>query len=333
MQSIPLTDRFGRQITYLRLSVTDRCDFRCTYCMAEDMVFMPRSEVLSLEELALVAETFIELGIKKIRVTGGEPLVRKNVIELLQHISSQPELHELCLTTNGSQLENMAEVLKRAGVNRINVSLDSLQASRFKSLTRHGELDTVLAGLDKAVQVGFDQIKINSVILKHFNFDEICDLTEFALNRGIDISFIEEMPLGTIHSHSRELEFVSSEELRHALSAKFQLSPSEYSSGGPARFWRAQGYNNLVGFISPHSENFCATCNRVRVTATGRLLLCLGNEHSIDLKKIMRTFPASQQKNALKRTIVQAMTIKPEKHEFDLAHEPQILRFMSATGG
>lgn len=331
MSNPQLTDRFGRTVEYLRLSVTDRCDFRCIYCMAEDMTFLPRKEVLSLEEMAQVATAFTELGVRKVRITGGEPLIRKDIAQLFVELGRLPDLEELCLTTNGSHLEQQAQALKAAGLNRINISLDTLDESRFRQLTRFGDLQQVLAGIDAARNLDFDSIKINSVLMKNYNLDEAVNLARFALERGMDISFIEEMPLGEIKSHSRDAEYISSDDLRHILERHFQLEPTSFSTGGPSRYWKVKGYRNKIGFISPHSNNFCSTCNRVRVSASGRLLLCLGNEHSVDLKQVLRESPGDMEK--LKQTIIDAMDIKPEKHHFDLEEAPQILRFMNATGG
>ncbi len=325
-----LRDNYDRHIHYLRLSITDRCDFRCLYCMAEEMTFLPRSEVLSLEELSRLGQAFVDLGVKKIRVTGGEPLVRKDALHLLQNLGAIVGLDELCLTTNGAQLENFSPRLVAAGVKRINVSLDSLDPQRFKHITRHGDLRKVLRGIDAALTAGFEKIKINTVVMRHFNLDEAGRLARFALERGMDISFIEEMPLGDIKSHARAAEFISSEEIRELLGREFHLRESPYRTGGPSRYWEAEGHRGKIGFISPHSDNFCAACNRVRVTAAGRLLLCLGNEHSVDLKRTLRTYESD---NELKHAIVQAMNIKPQQHEFDLHGAPQILRFMNTTGG
>ncbi len=330
MDNHELLDNFGRKITYLRLSITDRCDFRCTYCMAEDMTFLPRKEVLSLEELVSVSETFVALGIKKIRITGGEPLIRKDALHLFQQLGALPGLDELCVTSNGSKLVEMAKSLADAGVNRLNISLDSLKPSRFKELTRYGDLTNVLSGIDNALLAGFEKIKLNAVLMRNYNLDEAKDLAKFALERGMDISFIEEMPLGEIKSHARNAEFISSEEVRTLLSKSFDLTPSDFDSGGPSRYWNVAGSKNKIGFISPHSNNFCASCNRVRVTASGRLLLCLGNEHSVDLKAQLRSGKSDAE---LAQHIREAMTIKPEKHHFDLNDSPQILRFMNATGG
>ncbi len=330
MSDTKLHDSFGREITYLRLSITDRCDFRCLYCMAEDMTFMPRKHVLTLEEIERLSRAFVDLGVKKIRVTGGEPLVRKDAPHLLQQLGQINGLDQLCLTTNGSQLSTMAPALHAAGVKRLNISIDSLNPERFRTLTRHGDLNTVLNGIEAARQCGFEKIKLNTVLMRHFNFDEVGKLTHFALSHDLDICFIEEMPLGEINSHQRHNEFISSEEVRQKLAPHFQLSPCNTRTGGPARYWQAKGYTSQVGFISPHSENFCASCNRIRVTASGKLLLCLGNEDSVDLKDIMRS---NESDSALKNAIVNAMQFKPEKHHFDLHDAPQILRFMNTTGG
>ena len=328
-----LTDTFGRTINYLRLSVTDRCDFRCVYCMAEEMEFLPRKALLTIEEMAQVCEVFTELGVKKIRITGGEPLIRRNITTLFQQLGAIDALDELTLTTNGSQLtKDTCHELVNAGVKRINISLDSLKPERFKALTRTGKLSQVLNGIDNAIQSGL-KVKLNSVILKHRNSDEIIDLVNFAVNQQCDISFIEEMPLGVIDEHKRQEEFMSSEHIRHLIEEHYALSSQQLtnSTAGPSRYWQIPDQHTRVGFISPHSDNFCSSCNRVRLTATGKLLLCLGNEHAVDLRKVMREYP--NDKNRLKNTIIDAMSIKPEKHEFDLADEPQILRFMNMTGG
>jgi GTP 3',8-cyclase len=326
-----LIDSFGRAITYARLSVTDRCDLRCVYCMAEDMTFLPRSEILSIEELSLLGKTLIDLGVTKLRITGGEPLIRGGIITLIQNLGQLPELKELCLTTNGTHLTQYAQALKDAGLDRINISLDSLDANRFRELTRFGDIQQVLAGIKSAQKVGFTRIKLNCVALKHFNGDEAPDLVKFALNEGLDISFIEEMPLGRIGSHGRAAEFISSAELRAKISAHFTLYSTNHHSGGPARYWQVAGYDSHIGFISPHSENFCSSCNRIRITATGKLILCLGQDNSADLRAAMRETenPALNLSNKLLESIAH----KPEKHDFDLSNEPQILRFMNATGG
>lgn len=326
-----LIDSFGRAITYVRLSVTDRCDLRCTYCMAEEMTFLPRSEILTLEELAQLGQTFVELGVKKLRITGGEPLIRRDLLSLMEKLGQLSDLQELCLTTNGTHLARYARGLHDAGVDRINISLDSLQPQRFRELTRFGDIQQVLVGIRAAQQVGFNRIKLNCVALKNFNADEVPDLVQFALDEGLDISFIEEMPLGHIDGHGRAAEYVSSAELRRLIETRFSLTAINDDSGGPARYWRTTGYDSRIGFISPHSENFCSSCNRVRVTATGRLLLCLGQEHSADLRAAMRQMPDDNAR--LRATIMEATQHKPLQHDFTLTEEPQILRFMNTTGG
>lgn len=325
-----LVDPFGREISYLRLSVTDRCDFRCVYCMAEDMTFLPRAQVLTLEESVTIARAFAELGVNKIRLTGGEPLIRKDAHTLVKKLKQIPQLKELLLTTNGSQLRKFAHTLYQDGLDRINISLDTLRPERFKALSRVGKLETVLDGIKAAQEAGFRNIKLNAVILKNRNADEVIDLTEFALNNDLDIAFIEAMPLGHIDDHDRKQEFFSSDDIKNVLQQRWQLQDSDYSTGGPSRYWQVKGQRSQIGFISPHSDNFCSSCNRVRVTAEGKLLLCLGNENALDLKAIIRRYPGEIER--LKSAIIQAVGQKPERHQFDL-NETQIVRFMSATGG
>ncbi|MBA53717.1 MAG: GTP 3',8-cyclase MoaA [Pseudomonadales bacterium] len=325
-----LVDKFGRKVNYLRISVTDRCDFRCVYCMAEEMTFLPRTQILSLEEIHRIANAFVDLGVKKIRLTGGEPLIRRNVITLIEKLGQMPMLDQLVMTTNGSQLEKSAPLLKQAGVKRINISLDSLDPERFRNLTRTGDLSQVLNGIDAALGQGFDSVKINAVILKGRNDDEILPLIDFARAKGTDITFIEEMPLGNISEHQRDECFMSSEAVREVISSRYALNPITHSSGGPARYYRFEDSASKVGFISPHSHNFCGDCNRVRLTAEGRLLLCLGNEHSVDLRAVVRS---TDDDAVLRQAIVDAMGLKPEQHYFDLQDEPQIVRFMNMTGG
>jgi GTP 3',8-cyclase len=325
-----LIDRFGRHVTYVRISVTDRCDLRCVYCMSEDMRFLPRAQVLTLEELGIIGRAFSELGVSKIRITGGEPLVRSNVLSLFEELGSLPGLRELTVTTNGTQLPRLAEPLRRAGVRRINISLDSLDPQRFRAITRVGDLDQVLAGIEAARQAGFEKIKLNTVAMKHRNDDEILDLVEFVHARGMDISFIEEMPLGQIE-HDRAEVYMSSDEVRARISARYELIATTDTTGGPSRYFRIPGSQTRVGFISPHSHNFCESCNRVRVTTDGRLLLCLGQEHSMDLKRVLRANPGNLER--LKDAIVEAMKLKPKGHDFDLGVKPVIFRHMSVTGG
>jgi cyclic pyranopterin phosphate synthase len=326
-----LVDRFGRTVDYVRLSVTDRCDFRCVYCMAEDMQFLPRAEVLSLEEIFQIGQAFTELGVKKIRLTGGEPLVRHNIMFLVERLGQLPGLEELVLTSNGSRLDKMAQPLRDAGVKRINISLDSLVPEKFARITRTGKLDQVLRGVDASIAAGFDRIKLNAVILKGRNEDEILDLVDYAIDKGIDISFIEEMPLGLIDDHDRALTFCSSDEVKETIENRHTLSLLGDTTGGPSVYYAIAGSSSRVGFISPHSHNFCHLCNRVRVTVEGRLLMCLGNEHSIDLRPLLRD-PQSDRER-LHEALCSAMDLKPEKHHFDLSTEPDIVRFMNTTGG
>ncbi|SDK96633.1 cyclic pyranopterin monophosphate synthase subunit MoaA [Pseudomonas delhiensis] len=331
MSDSQLVDPFGRRITYLRLSVTDRCDFRCTYCMSEDMQFLPRDQVLSLEELYAVADAFIALGVRRIRITGGEPLVRKGLSSLLARLGARPELEDLAITSNGSQLAGRAAELRAAGVRRLNISLDSLRRERFAAFTRSDRLPQVLAGIEAARAAGFERIKLNCVVQKGRNDDEVCELVEYALARGLDISFIEEMPLGSISSHDRAQTLCSSDEVRARLAERWRLTPSLERSGGPSRYYRVDGLPSRIGFISPHSHNFCGDCNRVRVTAEGRLVLCLGHEGALDLRQLLRSHPGDAAR--LRAALVEALQLKPQRHHFDAAEQVQVLRFMSMTGG
>jgi cyclic pyranopterin phosphate synthase len=299
--------------------------------MDEKMTFLAREQVLSLEELALVAQAFTELGVDKIRFTGGEPLVRRGVQSLFDRVGRLPGLRDFCVTTNGSQLVTMAQPLKESGLHRINISLDSLKEDRFHELTRTGRLSKVLEGVDAAQAAGFERIKLNAVILKGRNDDEILDLVRYAIRKKIDISFIEEMPLGVIHEHDRAESFCSSDEVRERIETAYNLRPLKTDSGGPAKYWAIENTETKVGFISPHSHNFCGECNRVRVTVEGRLLLCLGNEHSVDLKPILRS--SDEPLEAVKQAIREAIHLKPEKHHFTHDGDVQIVRFMNTTGG
>ena len=327
-----LIDRFNRRVDYVRLSVTDRCDFRCVYCMAEEMQFIPKPDILSLEELYQLALAFTELGVRKIRLTGGEPLIRNNILSLIDQIGRLDDLGELVITTNGSQLQRTAKQLRESGVKRLNISLDSLNPRKFRHLTRHGNLDQVIAGIDAAIEVGFERVKLNAVILKGRNEDEVLDLVDFARQRQIDIAFIEEMPLGLV-DHDRKLSYCSSDDLRDVITGAYPLTSlgDPVGSAGPARYYSMADSSSRVGFISPHSNNFCHLCNRVRVTVEGRLLLCLGNEHSLDLRAILRG--PDYTPDTLKWAIVGAMEIKPERHHFNNSDEPEIVRFMNTTGG
>lgn len=325
-----LQDGFGRGIDYLRLSVTDRCDFRCIYCMAEDMTFLPRQQVLTLEELERVARLFVSNGVRKIRLTGGEPLVRPGVVGLCQRIAALPGLRELVMTTNGSQLGKLAQPLADAGVRRLNISLDTLQPERFRAITRTGDLAQVLAGVAAAQRAGFMRIKLNAVVMHGRNADEVLDLVEFAVERGLDISFIEEMPLGEV-GRSRDESYCSSDWVRQRIGARYSLFDSAEQSGGPARYLRLKEFpDSRIGFISPHSHNFCATCNRVRLTTEGRLLLCLGHENSVDLRALLRRHPGNDE--PVLAAIRAALLRKPLRHEFGTG-DVQILRFMNTTGG
>ena len=330
-QPAKLVDRFGRQIDYIRLSVTDRCDFRCVYCMTEDMTFLPRNQILSLEELHQVAQAFTELGVKKIRITGGEPMVRRDVMCLIERIGQLPGLEELLLTTNGAQLQKFAAPLKAAGVNRINISIDSLDTDRFKRISRVGKLENVLAGIEAARAAGFNRVRLNSVIMRGYNEDEILPLVDFAIDRGIDIAFIEEMPLGEASDHKREETTCSNDWVRSVIEEKYDLLDSAEKTAGPSRYTKVVGMQSRIGFISPVSHNFCEDCNRVRVTAEGRLLLCLGNEHSVDLRAVLRNEGSSH--NDLKLAIIAAMDLKPERHYFYDHDHTQPVRLMNVTGG
>ena len=330
-----LIDQFGRTVDYIRLSITDRCDFRCVYCMAEEMTFLPRDEVLSLEECARLVRVFVGLGITKVRITGGEPLVRKNALWLFDEVGKLQGLKELVLTTNGSQLESQAVALKKAGVKRINISIDSLKPENFKKITRTGSLNKVLAGLQASINAGFEGIKINTVLMRGSNDGEAIDLVQFAIDQKIDISFIEEMPLGEV-DHARVSTFVSNADTLKLLQSKYSLLPSTETTGGPARYWRVANSDGTshtkIGFISPHSHNFCESCNRVRITCKGELYLCLGQEDKVDLMPLLREYPNDDA--PLIAAIIGSMAIKPKGHDFDLRRaEPAVVRFMSHTGG
>lgn len=326
-----LIDQFGRRVDYIRLSITDRCDFRCQYCMAEDMTFLPRDEVLSLEECARIVKLFVGLGVRKVRFTGGEPLVRKNAMWLFQEVGNLPGLEECVLTTNGSQLSKYSTGLKAAGIKRINLSLDSLDPQRFRTITRTGDLAKVLAGLDAALNTGFKNIKLNTVLMHGINDDEAVPLVQFAISKGIDISFIEEMPLGEV-DHSRTQTSVSNTETLENLRKTFSLMPSTYQTGGPARYWQVSGTKTRIGFISPHSHNFCESCNRVRITCKGEMFLCLGQEDKVDLMPLLRQHPDDDA--PIIEAILHSMRIKPKGHDFDLLRaKPAVIRFMSHTGG
>ena len=326
-----LIDRFGRKVTYLRMSVTDRCDLRCVYCMSENMQFVPRAQLLTLEEITRIGKTFVNLGVNKIRITGGEPLTRRNILSVFESLGQIDGLKDLTITTNATQLTQYARALRDAGVTRVNVSLDTLRPERFSKITRVGQLHKTLAGIDAALAAGFKKVKINTVVLKHMNHDEVADLVEFSRDRGMDISFIEEMPLGIVNDHVRAETYYSSDEILADLRQHYELIATTEKTGGPARYYQMPDSDSRVGFISPHSHNFCDSCNRVRLTAEGRLLLCLGQEHSKDLRRVVRANPGDDQ--ALRKAIIESMQIKPKGHNFDITTREVILRHMNTTGG
>ena len=330
-----LVDPFQRAITYLRVSVTDRCDFRCVYCMSENMTFLPKRELLTLEELDRVCSVFIAMGVRKLRITGGEPLVRRGILDFFQSISRHlgNGLDELTVTTNGSQLAKHAEALKAAGVRRINVSLDTLDPEKFASITRWGRLPQVLNGINSALEAGI-RVKINTVALKGFNEDELFTLVDWARSLGMDMTFIEVMPMGDIGNENRLTQFWSLRDLRSHLETRYTLEDLEISTGGPARYTQIKGTGQKIGFITPLSHNFCESCNRVRLTCTGTLYMCLGQEGSADLKSRLRSSPDSDE--ALIRAIRAAVDRKPKGHDFDYSRQKisgQMSRHMSHTGG
>ncbi len=298
--------------------------------MGEDMEFLPRGEILTLEECARLVRVFVELGVVKVRITGGEPLVRKDAINLFEEIGALPGLHELTLTTNGSQLAHYAQPLKNAGVRRVNISLDSLDKVIFRRITRTGDLDKVLAGIDAACAAGFDKVKLNSVLMRGINDHEINSLVDFAIQKEIDIAFIEEMPLGQV-DHTRTQTWFSNDEVLKQLQQRYALISSTETTGGPSHYYRIPNTKTRIGFISPHSHNFCEACNRVRITCKGELYLCLGQNDQVDLMPLLR----SQADDAiLRQAIVDSMQIKPKGHDFDIRRaEPAVIRFMSMTGG
>jgi cyclic pyranopterin phosphate synthase len=330
----PLIDPFGRTITYLRVSVTDRCDFRCVYCMSEDMNFLPKRDILSLEELDRLCSAFVALGTRKIRITGGEPLVRRDIMRLFRALSRHLRsgaLDELTLTTNGSQLARYAAELAACGVRRVNVSLDTLDAQKFRAITRWGDLDKVLAGIEAAQAAGL-KVKINTVALKDVNQDEAVSLIGWAHGRGVDVSFIEVMPLGEIDG-ARVDQYLPLSQLRNDIAEVFTLSPSSYESGGPARYYDVTETGGRVGFITPLTHNFCEGCNRVRVTCTGTLYMCLGQEDAADLREPLRRSPADDLLNGAIRA---AIARKPKGHDFIIdrqTRQPAVARHMSVTGG
>jgi cyclic pyranopterin phosphate synthase len=330
-----MIDPFGRHITYLRVSVTDRCDFRCVYCMAEDMTFLPKAEILSLEELDRACSAFVRLGVRKLRLTGGEPLVRRNIMSLVRSLGRHLQsgaLNELTLTTNGSQLERYAAELKDAGVRRINVSLDTLDAAKFQAITRWGKLDRVMAGLDAAQRAGLE-IKINAVALKGVNDEEFERLIEWCGERGFDLTLIEVMPMGEIDAGARIDQYLPLSMVRASLQRRWTLDETDYRTGGPARYYVVRETGRRLGLITPLTHNFCESCNRVRITCTGTLYMCLGQHDSADLRTPLR---ASDNDGPLEAAIAEAISRKPKGHDFiiDRRHAASaVSRHMSVTGG
>ncbi|AYM05508.1 GTP 3',8-cyclase MoaA [Agrobacterium radiobacter] len=332
--STPMVDPFGRAITYLRVSVTDRCDFRCTYCMSEHMTFLPKKDLLTLEELDRLCSVFIARGVRKLRLTGGEPLVRKNIMSLVRNLGRHVQtgaLDELTLTTNGSQLAKFAAELADCGVRRINVSLDTLDRDKFRHITRWGDIDRVMEGLDAAQAAGI-KVKLNAVALKDFNDAEIPDLMRFAHGRGMDLTVIETMPMGEIEE-DRTDRYLPLSQLRADLEKSFTLIDSDYQTGGPARYVTVKETGGRMGFITPMTHNFCESCNRVRLTCTGTLYMCLGQDDAADLRTALR---ASDSDVYLSSAIDEALLRKPKGHDFiiDRTHNrPAVSRHMSVTGG
>jgi len=336
MNNIPkLIDPFNRAITYLRVSVTDRCDFRCVYCMSENMNFLPKADLLTLEELDKMCTAFISQGVEKLRITGGEPLVRRNIMEFFNSISRHLKtgaLRELTLTTNGSQLHRFAEQLAEIGIKRINVSLDTLNEEKFSQITRWGRLVQVLKGIDAALAAGI-KIKINTVALKDFNEDELEKIVKWCANRKMDLTFIEVMPMGDIGNENRLNQYWPLSDLRKRLTKTWTLKDTDEQTGGPARYVRVYETGQKIGFITPMTHNFCESCNRVRLTCTGELYQCLGQENQVDLRKVLRK---NSEIEPLLEAIHNAISKKPKGHDFDYSRQSisgQMSRHMSHTGG
>ena len=328
-----LIDPFQRKISYVRVSVTDRCDFRCTYCMSEDMEFLPKKDVLSLEELDRLCNTFIDLGVKKLRITGGEPLVRKNIMQLFSNLGKKlgQGLEELTLTTNGSQLDRYAKDLFENGVRRINVSLDSLDKDKFKKITRIGNLDKVVNGIMTAKEVGL-KIKINMVALKGINDNEILNLVNWCGENKFALTFIEVMPMGEI-GEKRANQYMPLTEVKNLIQTKYSITEDSLRTGGPARYVHCHETDQKIGFITPHTHNFCELCNRVRITCTGEMYMCLGQQDKADLKTPLRK---SENDQLLKDVIYEAISRKPKGHDFVIErkkNEQFVPRHMNVTGG
>ena len=336
MKDAPLIDPFQRAISYLRVSVTDRCDFRCVYCMSENMTFLPKKELLTLEELDRMCSTFVGLGVEKLRITGGEPLVRKGIMTffhaMTRHLDSGA-LKELTLTTNGSQLARFADDLFAAGVRRVNISLDTLDEAKFAEITRWGRLPQVIKGIDAAQKAGL-RVKINTVALKGFNEDELFTLVEWCKTRDMDLTFIEVMPMGDIGNEDRLDQYWKLSDLRARLAGDYTLTELDERSGGPARYARLEETGQKIGFITPLTHNFCESCNRVRLTCTGELYMCLGQEDMADLRPALRNHPGDDA--PLQEAIRAAIAMKPKGHDFDYSRqavEGRMSRHMSHTGG
>ena len=335
MDRTPLIDPFARPISYLRVSVTDRCDFRCVYCMSENMTFLPKADLLTLEELDRLCSGFVRLGVEKLRITGGEPLVRKGIMTFFRAMSrhlESGELRELTLTTNGSQLRKYAAELADCGIRRINVSLDTLDAQKFADITRWGRLGQVLDGIEAAKEAGL-RVKINTVALKGFNEDELFPLLDWCAREGHDLTFIEVMPMGDLGNEDRLDQYWSLKDLRARLAERFTLTDLAERSGGPARYVRVEETGQKIGFITPLTHNFCESCNRVRLTCTGELYMCLGQEDMADLRAPLRASPDDA---LLENAIRAAIARKPKGHDFDYSRQSvtgQMSRHMSHTGG
>ncbi|QFS82150.1 Cyclic pyranopterin monophosphate synthase [Roseivivax sp. THAF40] len=332
----PLIDPFQRPISYLRVSVTDRCDFRCVYCMSENMQFLPKKELLTLEELDRMCSTFIRLGVEKLRITGGEPLVRRNIMSffnaMTRHLDAG-DLKELTLTTNGSQLERFSKDLYAAGVRRVNISMDTLDEKKFADITRWGRLPQVLRGIDAAQAAGL-RVKINAVALKDFNEDELFTMTEWCASRDMDLTWIEVMPMGDIGNEDRLGQYWKLDDLRARLGEQYTLTDLPERTGGPARYVRLEETGQKIGFITPLTHNFCESCNRVRLTCTGELFMCLGQEDNADLRSALRNHPHSDA--PLEEAIRGAIALKPKGHDFDYSRQSvdgRVSRHMSHTGG
>ncbi|SFQ18983.1 cyclic pyranopterin monophosphate synthase subunit MoaA [Roseivivax halotolerans] len=332
----PLIDPFQRPISYLRVSVTDRCDFRCVYCMSENMQFLPKKELLTLEELDRMCSTFVRLGVEKLRITGGEPLVRRDIMTFFRSMTRHLEagdLKELTLTTNGSQLERFADDLYAAGVRRVNISMDTLDEQKFADVTRWGRLPQVIRGIDAAQRAGL-RVKINAVALKGFNEDELFTMTEWCAARDMDLTWIEVMPMGDIGNEDRIGQYWKLTDLRARLAEEYTLTDLPERTGGPARYVRIEETGQKIGFITPLTHNFCESCNRVRLTCTGELFMCLGQEDNADLRSALRNHPSTDA--PLEEAIRAAIALKPKGHDFDYSRQSvdgRVSRHMSHTGG